>query len=172
MLVLSGQPPAVALHYRRITDVELLSQELDHRPRHLDRVGQEPAQQSNRCQLHREPQPVVIATTISDRHPIGVTQPTTPLQIQTRRLLREPAYPPTCSSERNSTGTPPSYHTPPWRSILLRSSRVPTSNTDRKSRVSGSHRGSRPRHPPPRCIPAGFTGWEHAAGEHPGDVGV
>jgi hypothetical protein len=63
----------VRRHARR-GDTELLGDALDDPARHVNRIGNEPADEADRGQLHREAQPVVIATATTDQAAILVVE--------------------------------------------------------------------------------------------------
>jgi hypothetical protein len=86
-LPLMLQAGLLALRVRRHAhrgDAELLGDVLDHPARHLNRIGNEPAE-AHRGQLHREAQPVVIATATTNQAPILVVEEEEALQMHPRR---------------------------------------------------------------------------------------
>jgi hypothetical protein len=66
VLMLGRQPGGVLLHTRRVGDPELGGKVLDHRPRHLQRVGQERAEEPHRGELDGKAEPVVLAAALGD----------------------------------------------------------------------------------------------------------
>jgi hypothetical protein len=88
------RPRLLALPIPRQTrrgDIELRRDAVANLARHVDRIGQERAQETDRRQLHGEPQPIVIAAPTRDKPPIGVVKEETPLQLQPRRQRGEAA---------------------------------------------------------------------------------
>ena len=62
-------PLGVALHTRRISHPELRCNIVQHRWRHIQRIAEERPHMTDRDQLQREPQPVVITTPLRDKIP-------------------------------------------------------------------------------------------------------
>lgn len=78
------QPRLLALgvgrHARR-GDIQLLSEVRDDPARNVGQIGDERADEADRGQLHREAQPVVIATSTTDQAPILVVEEEEALQM-------------------------------------------------------------------------------------------
>jgi len=74
-------PLGVALHTRRVGNLQLPGQVVDHRSRHVERVGQERAQIAGRGQLQSEPEAVVIAASPTDQRPVRIIEEEGPLQL-------------------------------------------------------------------------------------------
>jgi len=85
MLVGRHRPVGVALHRRGIGDAQLAGHKLHHRPRHIQRVLQEPAHIAHRGRLQHQPEPVVLAPPIPDQLLIDLIEDEEPLQISPRR---------------------------------------------------------------------------------------
>jgi hypothetical protein len=62
-------PLGVALHARRISHAELRCDIVQHHQRHIQRIGQERPHMTNRDQLQRPPEPVVITTPLRHKIP-------------------------------------------------------------------------------------------------------
>jgi hypothetical protein len=91
MLIWRLRPLHVLLHARRVTDIELLGQELHHRPRHIQRILKEAAHRPHRAQLHREPKAMMIRPATRDQVPISVIEVEEALDLSRRQLAGEPA---------------------------------------------------------------------------------
>jgi hypothetical protein len=78
------QARLLTLRVRRHTrrgDIELLGEVLDNPARNVNRIGNERADEADRGQLHREAQPVVIATPTTDQAAILVAEEEEALQM-------------------------------------------------------------------------------------------
>jgi len=85
-------PLGVALHTRRISHPELRCDIVQHHQRHIQRIAQERPHMTNRDQLQREPEPVVITTPRRDKIPVRIVKEEEPLQHRLiRRISRVPA---------------------------------------------------------------------------------
>ena len=84
MLIGRHRPVGVALHARGVGDVELAGHVLHHRPRHIQRVLQEPADIAHRRRLQHQPEPVVLTPPILDQLPVDLIEDEEPLQISPR----------------------------------------------------------------------------------------
>jgi len=91
MLICRLRPLHVLLHARRVTDLDLLGQELHRRPRHIQRILQEASHRPHRAQLHREAKAMVIRSATRDQVPIGVIEVEKALDLSHRQLAGEPA---------------------------------------------------------------------------------
>jgi hypothetical protein len=91
MLIWRLRPLHVLLHARRITDLELLGQELHRRPRHIQRILKETPHRPHRAQLHCEAKAMVIRPATRDQVPIGVIEVEEALDLSRRQLAGEPA---------------------------------------------------------------------------------
>ena len=78
------QARLLTLRVRRQTrrgEAQLLSDVLHDPARNVNRIGDERADEADRGQLHREAQPVVIATATTDQAPILVIEEEEALQM-------------------------------------------------------------------------------------------
>jgi hypothetical protein len=89
-------PLGVALHARRISHPELRCDIVQHHQRHIQRIGQERPHMTNRDQLQRPPEPVVITTPLRHKIPVRVVEEEEPLQ---HRLIRRPSRVPAIRRE-------------------------------------------------------------------------
>ncbi|HEY6789722.1 MAG TPA: hypothetical protein VI365_20675 [Trebonia sp.] len=83
-------PLGVPLHLRRVLNRQLLSDELQHHPRHVQRFFQERPEPPHRHQLEREPELHVLAPPPPHQRPVLVIEEEHPLQIGLRRRPHEP----------------------------------------------------------------------------------
>ena len=84
-------PLGIPLDLRRILDLQLPCQVVQHFDRHIQRIGEECPQIPDRRQLQRESQPVVITATTTDQRPVFVVKEEELLQFDLRRNTVEPA---------------------------------------------------------------------------------
>jgi hypothetical protein len=121
-------PIDVPLDARRVRDTQLLGQVVHSRPRHVDRVLQEPTRTAHRPDLEREAQPMGIGTPNSNQLTVDVVQVEEPLQLGLRQRYRA------CSVRRgllirqelNRHGHRPYRDQPPAVAIPPRSISAPT----------------------------------------------
>jgi hypothetical protein len=79
------------LHTRRISDPELLSHEVRHHHRHVQRILQKRPGPSHGNELETEPELHTLTTTALDQGPVLVVQKEGPLQVRTRPHPSVPA---------------------------------------------------------------------------------
>jgi hypothetical protein len=91
VLVQRLRPVHILLHARRVADRQLLDQELHRRPRHIQRILQEPPDRPDRAQLHSETEAMVVRSSPRDQVPIGVIEIEEPLHLGAGRLTHETA---------------------------------------------------------------------------------
>jgi hypothetical protein len=72
---------AVILHARRVADPELFGHEDHHRPRHVNRVGHERAQETDSAQLDGETERRGVPSALLTAGLVSVVQPEEPLQL-------------------------------------------------------------------------------------------
>lgn len=85
VLVLGRQPGRVLLHTRRVGDPELAGEVLDHRPRHVQRVSQEGAEEPRRGELDGEPEPIVVTAALADQSVVALVEEEVAVQLRLRR---------------------------------------------------------------------------------------
>ncbi len=85
MLIRRHRPVGVTLDARGVGDAQLGGHVLRHRPRHIQRVLQEPANEAHRGRLQHQPEPVVLTPAMTDQLPVDVIKDEEPLQISPRR---------------------------------------------------------------------------------------
>jgi len=95
---------------RRISDPGLLSPEVQHHHRHVQRIRQKRPGPSHGNELETEPGLHALTTTALDQRPVFVVQKEDPLQVRTRRHPSVPAV-----GRRLSIGQELRRHTPQSR---------------------------------------------------------
>src|SRR5664280_3236087 len=103
-------PLGVPLHTRRISDLQLLGYEVQHRQWNIQRILQNGPDPADRHQLEREPELHVLAAMTVDQRPVLVIEKEHPLQV---RLRRHPRVPAGSQPPHHQSGTP--RHTPQSR---------------------------------------------------------
>jgi len=84
-------PGGVLLERTRVGDTELRSEVCRDRPRHLGRVGQERAQETDGAELDGEPEAVVLAAPHVDQIAVGVVQVEVAVELGLVRIAGVPA---------------------------------------------------------------------------------